>query len=159
MLVIGNYNSFMGLNEKTKAVFKIYNFSSIKENFGERLQLLPITQLSVYDREFDQFYMNFIIGNDLPFINFMSVVYNLYRGINVYIAISDGDIYESLAESLTKIIQCRYGYIAQFIHESDDLDVNDDSEFSSIGIQRFDEDRERFIYLLNAYGLDSRGVI
>lgn len=159
MLVIGNYESFMGLSDKIKASFKVYNFSSIKEHFGERLQLLPVTQLNVYDKEFDQFYMNFIMNNDLYFITFMNVVYNLYRGINVFIAISNGDVYEALAESLTKIFQCRYGYIAQYLHEPEDFDENDDSEFSSIGIRHFDEDRERFVYLLNAYGLDSGGII
>lgn len=159
MLVIGNYESFMGLNDKVKMSFSVYNFSSRKEHFGKRLQLLPVTQLSVYDKEFDQFYLNFIINNDLYFMTFMELVYNLYRGVNVYIGISNGDIYESLAESLTKIFQCRYGYIAQFLHETNDFDENDDSEFSSMGIQVFDQDRERYIQLLNRYGIDTGGII
>lgn len=158
MLVIGNYESFMGLPDKIKTTFNVYNFSSIKENFGKRLQLLPVTQLNVYDKEFDQFYMDFILNNDLYFMTFMELVYDLYRGINIFIGISNGDIYESLAESLTKIFQCRYGYNAQFLHESSDFDENDDSEFSFMGIQIFDNDRERYIQLLNRYGIDN-GVI
>lgn len=159
MLVVGNYESFMGLLDKDMSTFKVYNFSSMKENFGQRLQLLPVTSLNVYDKEFDQFYMNFIINNDLFFITFMEVVYNLYKGVNVYITISNGDIYEALAESLTKIFQCRYGYTAQFLHEASDFDENDDSEFSAVGIQTFDQDRERYIELLNQYGLDTGGII
>lgn len=159
MLIVGNYETYIQLPDNYKYKLAVYNFSSLKENFGKRLELLPVTQMNAYDKTFDQFYMDFIMTNDIAFMSFMQIIYQLYCGLDVYIGISNGDIYESLAESLTKIIQCRYGYNAQFIHTIEDFDFNDDSEFSSIGIETFDSDRERYISLLKAYGYNTEGMI
>ena len=62
-------------------------------------------------------------------------------------------------ESITKLIQVRYGYCAQYLNEFDDLCLEDESEFSLSGLKTFDEDRERYIQLMNSYGLSLEGII
>ena len=159
MLIIGNYVTLYNMPENERSSFMVYNFSSLKDGIGKRLDLLPITKMNVYEKDFDQMYYHYIIDNDIVFITFMKMIYRLYSGFNVYIMISDGYIYEALAESLTKVIQVRYGYNAQFVHEIDDINFYDDSEFSSSGIKIFEQDRNRFLNLLNAYGMSMEGYM
>lgn len=159
MLIIGNYVTLYNIPENERSSFMVYNFSSLKDGIGKRLDLIPITKMNVYEKDFDQMYYHYIIDNDIVFITFMKMIYQLYSGFNVYIMISDGYIYEALAESLTKVIQVRYGYNAQFVHEIDDINFYDDSEFSSSGVQIFEQDRNRFLNLLNAYGMSMEGYM
>lgn len=161
MLLIGTAETFSKLSlQMISNDIALYNFTSPRDNFGRKLQLLPPSiNFPITSLEFDQWYANFILTNDIYFMELMNIMYSLYKGNNVYIAISKGDIYETLMESITKLIQVRYGYCAQYLNESDDLCLEDESEFSLSGLKTFDEDRERYIQLMNSYGLSLEGII
>lgn len=156
MLLIGNANIAIQLyqNSKLKDSIYIWNLSSLKE-FGMRLDLIPTTNVDIYDPAFDQFFANYVFNNDRSFVAFMNIVYQLYEGYNVFITISENDVSETLAESITKLIQVRYGYTCQFVNCYEDIDFDDDSEFSAAGIYTFNnEDRNRYYNTMVKLGMN-----
>lgn len=125
----------------------ILNLSSLVEGFP-RVFLTPSVSASYNnDKEFDIAYANYIFSNDYAFMEFMKIVYNLYMGLDVFLIVSRGDIYDTVTESLCKLIQQRYGYNSQFINEIADINYYDDSSFSVYGLSNLDQDKERMSYL------------
>lgn len=156
MLLIGDANIAIDLFYKSKLKDSLYvwNLSSLKD-FGMRLDLIPTTDMNIYDPMFDQFFANYVFSNDRAFVAFMNIVYQLYEGYNVFICIGKNDVSETLAESITKLIQVRYGYTCQFVNEINDIDFDDESEFNTAGIYTFNnEDRNRYYDTMIKLGMD-----
>jgi len=161
MLLVGDANiAFKLFNDsKLKDSLCVWNLSSLKE-FGMRLDLIPVTDTNIYDPMFDQFFANYIFSNDRAFVAFMNIVYQLYEGLNVFICIGKNDVSETLAESITKLIQVRYGYTCQFVNDYDDIDFDDESEFTTAGIYTFNnEDRNRYYNTMVKLGIDVSNFI
>ena len=132
-----------------------YNFTSFKEG-GIRLNyLLPRIDLISSDYEFDLAYANYIMNNNNAFVEFFQVIYNLYIGKDVFIAVdNDLEWAENVLESLLKFIQERYGYTAIKIESEEDYDFarkNFICDFNpEFGIYNLDIDKERFYSLVSS---------
>lgn len=130
---------------------KVYNFSSLKEGFV-RLNLLPPHTLgSNSEYEFDVNYMNYILGNDLIFMNFMVIILEIYNGNNVYLLVSNDDWSQLLIDSLMKLIQQRYGINGIQVETMEDFYYAKDDSFADYGIINLDQDKERYTYLDQMY--------
>ena len=147
--------------------FKIYNFSSLKE-IGIPLGLLPSNNLGAIDEyEFDCKYAQFIMMNDYLFFSMMNMMMDLYNGTDVFILIADDE--ESffnpdvsswnsiLIESFLKFIQQRYGLTAALVETPDDLNTLEYVECSDYGLMNFDEDKERWTFMVEYQRIASGG--
>lgn len=132
-----------------------YNFTSFKES-GKRLSyLLPNIQQISDDYEFDLAYAQYIMCNDSIFVEFFQIIYNLYIGKDVFIAVDQYENWaENVLESLLKLIQERYGYTAIKIESEDDYLFarnNFNSDFNpEYGLYNLDVDKERFFMLVSS---------
>ena len=141
---------------------KIYNFSSLREGFP-RLNLMPPYSLganSEYD--FDVKYMNYILQNDLIFMNFMTIILEIYNGNNVYLLVSEDDWSMMLIDSLMKLIQQRYGINGILVNTLEDYVYARDESFTDYGVINLDQDKERYAYLDQKYkmmGGESNGSV
>ena len=136
---------------------KVYNFSSLREGFP-RLNLMPPHNLganSEYD--FDVKYMEYILGNDLIFMNFMVIMIELYNGNNVYLMVSNDEWSCLLIDSLMKLIQQRYGINGARIENMEDYSYANESTFTDYGIFNMDQDKERYTYLDQSYKMKGAG--
>ena len=130
---------------------KIYNLTSLAERYAQyRIQLVPPNSLgSSNEYEFDVNYMHWIIDNDSNFYQFMMLIVDLYKGIDIFIVTSDDEWSQIITESLMKLIQQRYGIISVKINIVDDLVYSNDSDFAEgYGIFNLDNDIERLEYLV-----------
>ena len=131
--------------------FRVYNFSSLREGFP-RLNLIPPHNLGANtEYEFDVKYAQYILNNDLIFMNFMTIIMELYYGHSVYLLISNDYWSELLIESLMKLIQQRYGVNGARVNTLEDLMFTVDSGFEEFGIMNLDMDKERYTYLDQQY--------
>ena len=129
---------------------KIYNLTSLAERYAPfRIPLVPPNSLgSSSEYEFDLHYMSWILDNDIQFITFMSIIVDLYNGIDIFIVVSEDEWSEIITESLMKLIQQRYGIIAVNIKEIDDLFYAADSGFAEgYGMYNLDTDINRYTYI------------
>lgn len=145
MLLVGDIRCMPESIDK----FVVFNLSSLAEGY-ERVHLVPSIKTNYNDdKQFDIDYANYIFSNDLPFMELMKIVYQLYCGLDVFLLVSrNEDTYDIITESLCKLIQQRYGYNYQLLNTRDDIDYYDDSDFNIYGIQTFDMDKERYTYLI-----------
>lgn len=130
----------------------ILNLNSFIEGF-ERLNILPPFGLEYGDKNFDIMYANYIIQNDVPFIELMKIIMTVYSGKNVIILSSKGNIYEFVAESLQKFIQQRYSLVSYIVNDLDDWQYVEDTMFDINGVYNLDIDKERFTYLYTQMNL------
>lgn len=122
----------------------ILNLSSFVEGV-DRVNLLPPNNIGLFnDKDFDVMYANYIFSNDGPFCEFMKIIYQLYNGIDVFLLVNTDDSFEIYTESITKLIQQRYGYNYQILNKKSDYNRYDDSSFSLQGVYNVDQDMERF---------------
>lgn len=155
MLVFGPFSAIPRDEE-----FVIYNFSSpacIPRLPG--LFVIPTYDNQTDDEDgqleksFDMWYYNYILENPIACSSLMNILNSLYNGNNVYICIgnySDGFI-NVLNESFMKMIQCRYDIKYYIVNEIQDFqDIRKDGcDFMSVqGIITFDNDRKRFLQLM-----------
>ena len=132
-----------------------YNFTSFKEG-GVRLNyLLPNIQQISDDFEFDFAYAQYLMTNDQVFVEFFQIIYNLYLGKDVFIAVEPNENWaENVLESLLKFIQERYGYNAIKIESEEDYLFarnNFNSDFNpEFGLYNLDVDKERFFTLVSS---------
>src|SRR5690606_11401288 len=126
----------------------IFNISSLKEGY-KRLNLFPYTKVLYQDeKQFDIEYAKFILNNDAVFIEFFSIINELYLGNNVILLVTMGEEFDHITESLTKFIQQRYGYNAHYLNEIADVyNIKDDTDFSFGGLYNLDIDKERYSLL------------
>ena len=147
--------------------FMVYNLTSLAERYSKaKLPLVPPNNLGASSEyEFDVRYMQWILGNDINFYYFMNIIKDTRNGLDVFIVISEDEWSLILIESLTKLIQQRYGINAGYIKTEEDLYYTKESDIAEgYGIMNYDQDIERFAYLemmndvrtgkVNKYDLD-----
>lgn len=146
----------LNLNDINTDDFRIFNLLSIAEVGTKLYNLIPpftYTDYSDDNIRFDIDYYNYIISNNLAFVDLMQIMYNEYdRGIDNYsvVLIDNDDIRDSLRDSLIKLIQQRYGINSFIINELDDWNYIESSQatnFDINGIYQFDQDKERYTIL------------
>lgn len=145
MLVMGPPSVVPYIKDK----FSILNFNSFLIGY-QTLNLVPagFPAGTFMSDSFDMEYFNYIMANDSLFYEFFSVIILLQEGNDVYL-ISDVNDYSIVPESLLKIIQQRYGYNGNIIHDIDDLGSMQDSSFTIQGLYQFDSDRLRYYDIIN----------
>ena len=138
----------------------IYTLASFREGFN-KLSIMPPNELGRFEnRDFDIIYADYIINNDIIFINFFQIIYNLYIGKDVLIIYSEEfNFSENIIESVLKLIQQRYGYNAIRIDNDDDFIYaknNNNPYFApGYGLYNLDTDKERFTYMIEKYRLST----
>lgn len=142
----------------------IFNLCSYKEGYQNLNLIPPISLGKLINKDFDIAYMQYIMSNDMIFVNFFNIIYCLYSGYDVYIIIGNDDWTENLAESLMKLIQQRYGYNGVKINNFDDyLYFSNNSKLSDFapgyGVANLDMDKERYSYLVEHFRLKNGGRI
>lgn len=143
----------------------VYNLTSLREGYRKLPSLIPPNELGAMSgREFDIAYMNYIMSNDIVFVEFFGIIYSLYTGADVYIIVSDDDWSENLVESLIKWIQQRYGYNACKINCPDDYiffrnsgEVYDFNQ--QYGVLNLDMDKERYTYIVEKLRIMNGGQV
>lgn len=123
----------------------VYNISSYNENY-ERVNLIPPNSLGYNTEfEFDMNYANWIFYNNFAFIEFMKIISTLNNGYNVFLTISNEEWGINLIESLTKLIQERYGIVAVMINDIEDFFYAKDSDTSEgMGLFNMQQDLSRY---------------
>lgn len=126
----------------------IFNFSSLAEGF-DHCNLLPPNRLGAIDEyDFDMKYVQFLMENDNNFINFMNIICQFYYNRSVYLIISEDEWSMIIIESLLKFIQQRYGINGTYIRSLEDVEFSKEVSFNPYyGINNFDMDKERYLYL------------
>lgn len=150
MLLVGDIRAYPnGVDED----MCILNLSSLYEGL-DRVLLAPSIQPMLNDeKNFDIEYANYIFSNDNKFVELMKIMIPLYLGTNVFLAVTrNEETYDIVTESLCKLIQQRYGYNYQLINSPDDINWYDQSGFSASGIQLFDQDRDRYVMIMQMNG-------
>lgn len=149
MLYYGNSSIIPILNLQNTIIF---NLTSYKEGL-DRLNLLPPIDKRLYlndNREFDLLYAQWVFNNDNIFFDFFKIVYNLYIGNDVFLAIDESDWSENLIESILKLIQQRYGYNGILIDSIEsylDAQCRLTSSFTTEGLYNLDLDLDRYTVL------------
>lgn len=141
---------------------EIYNFCGLIEGYRDARLMPPNSLGSISEYDFDIKYMHYILDNDYIFINFMSIIMDLYYGKNVYLIISDSndEWCSMITESLLKLIQQRYGIVAAKIDSFEDIFYVEDSTFNPYyGLANLDMDKERYTYLCESIRLSNGGKI
>lgn len=159
MLYYGNSLGLTIINRDTV----VFNITSMREGLN-RLNLVPPNSMGhMVDKDFDIAYANYIMGNDFIFYDFFQIIWALYLGQDVYLVFSDDQWSENMAESLSKLIQQRYGYNAIRIESFDDYIyacMNVNSGFNSEwGILNLDQDKDRFAYLSESMRIHNGGLV
>lgn len=141
---------------------EVYNFCGLVEGFRDANLMPPNSLGAISEYEFDIRYMHYILDNDYVFMNFMSIIMDLYYGKNVYLIISDinNDWCSMITESLLKLIQQRYGIVAAEINSFEDIFSVKDSTFNPYyGLANLDMDKERYTYLCESIRLANGGKV
>lgn len=102
--------------------------------------------------EFEEVYYKYIMEYNDTFLDFMNIIYELYKGNNVCIII-DYRFDEQFVTALSKIIAKRYGLISSLAIEYDDLYSISETSFSKIGLRVLDADKASMSYQLKALEL------
>lgn len=156
MLLITNYKNIKLLQDEVKDL-TVFNLSSLVEGY-ERINILPLNNVDyATERDFDIAYSEYILNNDMMFSEFFGkIIFNIYNGLNVCILTSEDTEFEYITESITKLIQQRYGYDTQYIYEEEDVKtISNKSDFSISGLVNLDIDKERFTTMVITKNLDS----
>lgn len=158
MLVFGPYDILRKITDE----FVVFNLSSQTQDIARLPGLMIDITGPIYDeKDFDIWYFDYIMNNEIPFTSLMNVLMNLYDGNNVYVCIGEYSydrIIAMINESFMKVIQQRYDIKYYIINSAEDyysiINGNDGCAFNSIeGIMNFDKDKERFILLQTERGI------
>ena len=145
---------------------KVFNLNSMKEGYYRFKFLLPPNELGHYvDRDFDISYFNYIFQNDNVFMEFFSIIFELYINNDIFILVDENaDWAENITESLFKVIQQRYGYNAYKVNTFDDYlwihnSANSPQFNSQWGIYNLDIDKERYAIMVESARLKAGGEL
>lgn len=152
-LFYGNANILNKIPEN----FKVYNFNSLIEK-GIPLNLFPPNTLgAISEYDFDCKYAQYIMMNDVVFMNMMNIIMDIYNGINVFIMVqyddesffnTDNPAWNTiLIESFFKFIQQRYGLNGILINDEEDISYASQVSFTDFGLLNLDVDKERASYM------------
>jgi hypothetical protein len=141
------------VNNANKTGTRIYNISSSLEGYDRLISLTPPRfydqfnhPIDFRDQElFGQYYTAYVLSNKEPFMALMDIVYNLYEGYDVLLLIGRDEFRDILTETISKIIQQRYGYISNIISDLCDLEGLQEGQFSIQGLYTLDQDKEIYI--------------
>ena len=144
-------------NSMTSPKWAKLNFMNITQ-LGENLNLFPPGQMlqfmnginnGIETVEFDRLYAEYLLGDNVAFVNFMKILMADYFHTQVFVLFDDTNpIIEGLVESIIKLIQARYGLNPMIVHAPEDLYFLPDEEgMSREGVQTFMGDKERFTVL------------
>lgn len=143
---------------------KVYNLNSMIEGYPRFSFLLPPNSMGRYtQKEYDIAYFNYIFQNDCVFVEFFSIIFELYSNNDVFILVDESmDWSENLTESLFKAIQQRYGYNAVKIDSEEDYfwvknSFNPPQFNPSWGIYNLDIDKERYTILIESARIKAGG--
>lgn len=94
----------------------------------------------------DKEYASWILGDYRAFMEFMKIIYPLYylQSTTVVIIYQESPLIIDLTESLSKLIQQRYGIITNYVYEINDLMYIEDSTPTVPGLSNFDKDKETY---------------
>ena len=138
----------------------VINFNSLIEGYPSSGLIPPNNLGAMNEYDFDIRYMQWIMGNDIIFINFMNLVMEIYYGRDVYLIINLDEWGTIMIESLLKLIQQRYGINGTFINDYEDIKYAEDSQFDPYyGISNFDQDKEKYVYLYEQNKLIQNGGV
>lgn len=142
MIIFGPFDCLYDFSKD----YVVLNFTSLKEGL-ERLNLIPPFQCQYGNEKiFDVNYANYLLSDDNAFSELMKIIYPLFLGKDVYIAISSmqDPAYTFVMEALQKFIITRYGYVYNMIYTMDDWQCVVNGRFSIIGLYNVDIDMKRF---------------
>lgn len=96
--------------------------------------------------EFDISYHNYIINNDNAFVQFMNMVIPVFTDPDtmVQVLINKSNFRDVITESISKLIQQRYGYNVYQVNETEDFIYTEESDFSIPGLFIMDKDVNRW---------------
>lgn len=151
MIVITDARNLDSVKDHLEEV-KVYNFSSLLEGY-ERCDILPLNNRDISHIEdvqaFDISYANYIINNDIPFMEFFKVIFRVYKGENVCLLVEFSEDFDFITETYVKLLSTRYGLACNYVKEIEDLEVLKDSDFDTVhGLYNIDIDRDRYHTLL-----------
>jgi len=172
MLVFGPYRAVGPLLEEG---FTVFNLSSQTEAIARLpgLFVLPTQQpmmnmpdgTQMAEKSFDMWYYQYLIEDTVACSSLMMILNTLNNTGKVFICITDygsNDAINVLNECFMKFIQARYDIKYSIINEAEDYFYipKDGCDFMSVsGINAFDEDVRRFMYLSEAQRIMSGGAI
>ncbi len=116
------------------------------------------TNVFIDSVNFDIMYANSIMSNPQMYEAFMNIMVLAYQGINVIILVQRDNYRDAIMESLIKLIQQRYGYIAWVVEDPDDIECIRESSFSPYGIIALDQDIAKLDDMYNRGLVSSRAL-
>lgn len=128
-------------------IFSVYNLRPTLNN--------------IYRPDFDSFYNEYLIQNDLAFMDLMKIMYSLYENLNVIVYYYDNFDQVECITQLQRFLESRYGIVPNYAFNEVDVDdhIIIDTEFSVNGLYNIDADKIRYIEMLNGVGTNMRQVI
>lgn len=143
------YLEYKGIRQVVK-----YNLSSYFNDAPTLDALVPSPQYipqdvifgDCTDPAFDIAYHNYILCNINPFVQFMNIIIPAYTSPEtlVHIMIQSSNLRDVITESLSKLIQQRYGYNVCIVNEIEDFVYTEESSFSIPGLFTLDQDLARW---------------
>lgn len=164
MLIFGPYDVLRKIIDENNR-FMVFNLSSQTQDVSRLPGLMINVTGPINDeKEFDIWYYDYIMNNQIPFSSLMTVLMNVYEGFNVYVCIGEYSydrVISMINESFMKVIQQRYDIKYYIINSAEDyysiVNGNDGCVFNSIeGIMNFDKDKEQFILMQTELGIINR---
>lgn len=147
-----NFNNFL-------PYFHCFNFNSLFEHWGKKLQYLNpycnsnIGKVFTNELEFDAWYVKYLTTTPEAFKEFIDLMRIVYNGESVYILCDwNNEISVNMIEALIKFIVDNYGYVSNVVKNYDDMMNLVEGSFSSDGIQLFDSNMETYI---NMFGINN----
>ena len=143
--------------EMSEQKWWVYNFMCLV-NIGRYVNdLFPPKQMLEFFRnsdmgspEFDKYYTEYILNEDNAFVAFMDIMMGQYYGGNAFVLYDDNSpLIDNLVDSISKLIEFRYGLVPRIVHEEIDLFyLGNDDAMSPQGIEFFMADKERYTQLV-----------
>lgn len=143
--------SFMTANTLNKIEImnqtQILNLSSFKIGYN-RINIAPTYNCIAMDsKTFDITYANYLLQNEMVFMELMKIVEPIYQGFDIIILITIGTDWDIITESLQKFLQQRYNIISSICYNESDYEYGQDLVIDQKSLYNFDIDRKRFINL------------
>ena len=144
--VILNLSSYYNRDTYSSDISSLATYINMLGNKANAMGI-PLNQY-IETPDFDISYAEAIFNDNMLFVQFMKIMIPAFEDYNVFVLVGT-DIYrEAITESLTKLIQQRYGYNCWRISDINDLiGCSLVSTFSYEGLDNMDSDRDRYAEL------------
>lgn len=133
----------------------VVNLSSFNSRYT-MINLMPPMDVDFDDINFDSNYHNYIMNDKTRYLELVKIAMCVYYGIDVYILVTQREPFETITNSLQKLIQHRYGLHSNIAYNAMDMDYLCDTSFSVDGLINLDIDKENYTldYAINNPGWD-----